>query len=367
MNRFSFILSNNNISTSFLYNFVEHFIVRSFLNCCYRSHYRIEDVLKEVENQFDDLIKTKGEKIQASFFCGISGLRLSGIDEYKLKDNIILRNINEINNPGIHDTISTTTINDEHKVIGCTLEYKIELESLGKILEKNNLFETGNHFIDLFTNLFKHSIILSQNSIYPPINVTFIDMSYPLHNKFPQFNSEVKGFTILEKNQLDEVSVWFCLLNNINLEYVNLTMERIKSAIYNNHNPIASILDAFISWESMFSSKISTTNSVVKSIAIMLERNGYKISKNKLQNLYDLRSDIVHGNPTQNKIVKGNNLNNNLGAIQRETIEIALNVFKALLSDTTLLNKTPNERVVNLLKPEIIECEKCGNKKYKFN
>ncbi len=351
----SYRMANNIVIHYFLFSFIENFIIRSFLNCCYRIRYTLIDLLNEIEIQYNALEKiAKGEVTGISFFCGIYGLRLEGIEEYNLSENIIIRNINEINNPGISHTIATSTTDKHSNIItGCTLEYKASLQSLGRADIINESYTQDNQFLDkIFDNLV-YSHILGLNSIYPPMHITFTDKSLPLHERYPQIiTNKSTEVSILNTDKINKVKEWFDLLNAIDTERIHLALNRIKSAIYNRLNPLDSILDAFIAWESMFSSDISTTNSVVKSISRMLERAGYQISKSKLNDLYSLRSSIVHGNPNNHKLVISNDKNNPFvqqEAIKEQTIDIALKVLKELIIDQSLLTLSPRERVELLL------------------
>jgi hypothetical protein len=165
------------------------------------------------------------------------------------------------------------------------------------------------------------------------------------------------------------IKQWFNLLNSINTEYIKITLSRIKSAIYIRKDPIDSILDSFIAWESMFSSKISTTNSVIISIFTILKRADFSISKTRLTNLYDLRSYIAHGNPSEHKLLISNNQeqpNFQKEEIKKQTLDIALLTLRELIKDKELFFKTPEQRVNVLLNPTLIICEKCGFQKFNF-
>ena len=311
------------------------------------------------------------QAVQVSFFCGIYGLKLDGIKEYQLAENIILRNIDENNNPGIKHTISNaTTDTHSNAIVGCTMEYRVSLKSLGKINDSDYPITENNQFIDkIFYNLIQ-SHILGLHSTYPPIKITFFERGFPLSSQFPQMHENfATGISILSQEQLKVITEWFDLLNNIDTIYISLTLSRIKTSIYNRQDPIDSILDAFIAWESMFSSKISTTNSVVKSIAKILKRTDYKISNTKLVELYDLRSSIAHGNPTEHKLLISKNPEQptfEKEEIKKQTIDIALRVLKELIKDKELFDKTPEQRVQTLLNPALITCDKCQTEKFKF-
>jgi hypothetical protein len=368
----SYKLSNNSFVNSFVNTFVGEFILRCFLNCCYRLKYTLDYLLDEIENQYLGLENiARGETIKASFFCGISGVRLDGVAEYNLTENITLRNIDEKGNPGITRTVSTTNISkDSNVILGCTLEYKTELKSDGKInIADYSYTENAEWLEEIFDNLI-NSHLLGLHSVYPPLKITFVDKGFPLAKQYPKIiENFVVGVTILKQNDLANIKEWFTLLRSVNINYISITLVRIRAAIYSRQNSIDSILDAFIAWESMFSSEISTANSVINSIAKMLERAKYKISKTRLNDLYSLRSSIVHGNPAEHKLLinkKSVHPSSHREEIKKQTIDIALTVLKELLKDKDLFERTPEERVKHLLNPASTECKNCHTQKYKF-
>ncbi len=90
----------------------------------------------------------------------------------------------------------------------------------------------------------------------------------------------------------------------------------------------------------------------------MLEITGYTISKTKLNELYNLRSSIVHGNPSEHKLLIGNNPQKPLlqhEEVKKQTIDIAIRVLKELIIDKSLFEKKPRERVEILLNPKIVD------------
>lgn len=366
---------NNGAVNCFYWNFISKFIERCFLNCCYRLDYSIKSLFNEVENQYKLLIEiSKKKKITSSFFIGIKGLRIIDSNEFYLNENIIIRNINERNNPGIKDTVSTTRDENDNVIDnGCIIEIIVKLTSLGKILENDGIITISNEMNDKTFHCLLYSLLfVKKDIIAPPIQNTFYDCGIPLFKMFPYKKDKFLPVsqTNITKNEFDEIKDWFLILNSKDLSFIKITLERIKFAIYDRHEPIDSLLDAFIAWESMFSSKISTTNSVTKSILKILERTNFKHSKTNINNYYSLRSSIVHGNPYENKIFKGKNsdeISEKIVEIKKEVIQIAVFVVKELLKDNLLYTKKPDERVKLLLNPEIVKCENCQTEKFNFN
>ena len=358
LNKIQCTFENSFIINCYLFNFVDNFLLRSFQNCCYRTKYDLKDFLDDIESQYGNLEKiANNEIIHFSYFSGIYGLRLDGIDEFKLSDNVKIRNINETNNP----CIKNTTSQNLDKILGCTLEYETQTKSIGKSLQTDE----SRTILDNF----QLATILALQTIYPPFNFTFLNNSIPFTYILPRYINNNSIATILSNEQLELIKEWYEILNQTDLNIIDLTLHRIKSAIFNT-DPINSILDAFIAWESMFSSKINTTKSVTKSIKKMLGRDdGYKISDNRLDDLYDLRSKIVHGNPNEHKLIKSKNLQKPLyeqEEVKKQVIEIGLIVLKQLIKDKELINKTPTERVEYLFNPTIDICTECKSRKLKF-
>jgi len=382
---FSFInykLESNISVICHKYSFLSNFIIRSFHNCCYRTKYDMQSFLEEIKYQFSCLKKiAKGELVEISNFCGIYGLKLDGIDEYELSENIIIRNINETNNPGIKNTTSIGSSGSRPKqIIGCTLEFKTKLNPTNEkakihsldstIVLGNNDEHSKNENSDIFEKLifkFISATVISMKSIYAPFNVSFIDKDAPLSSLPSTINEKTYSSLSFFKNQeLDEIKEWFELLDDIDLNYISLTLRRITIAIYGREQPLDSILDTFIAWETMFSSKISTTNSVITSIKSILDRSDYRISKTRLSKLYGLRSNIVHGSHKKHELLNVENSRKQIEIIKMEVIEISIIILKELIKDKSLLLKTPKERVEILLKTKTITCKKCGSHKYEF-
>ncbi|MBK9248614.1 MAG: hypothetical protein IPM69_10990 [Ignavibacteria bacterium] len=375
---------NNDISVfCWSWQFTSSFILRSFQNCCYRVKYNLTNLLDDIENQYIRLKAiANNEEIEVSYFCGVYGLRLEGIEEYNLSDNIIIRNINEVNNPCIQHTISISSSDVYSKVItGCTLEYRVTTAHFNTNIIVDNqdskesdkvedIFNQANHILEDLVNKIAISTVISTRALPAPFKSTFIDQDAPLSMHHPRIipnNSAGMGVSILDMEALNKIKNWFVKLGSIDLSYISLALRRLLASLYNRIDPIDSILDAFIAWESMFNSPISTTKSVVNSIAEILKRSDTKVSKTVLINLYDFRSSIVHGNPLKHDLLNCKNPLQKIESIKTQVIEIAIAVLEELIQDKVLLYLSPQERVVSLLAPTIVYCENCQTKKYNFS
>jgi len=361
--------TENHQISCYVFNFVGNFLLSSFQNCCYRTQYSLEDFLNDIELQYYNLVRlANNEVIDFSYFTGIYGLRLDGVDEFKVSKNVVIRNINEKNNPCAKNTISIGT-NQTHikAILGCVLEYKTNAKLLDKNIQTVEI--NSPNYINAVRNNFQTATILALQTIRAPFSFTFSTDSIPLSSSTPIHTNNNTGMSILSLEQLFAIKEWYEILEKIDLKFVDLTIHRIKSAIYNREYHIDSILDAFIAWESMFSSEISTTKSVTKSIEKILQRAKYEIKSKKLNDLYALRSSIVHGNPKQHELIKSKDPQNPLyeqEKIKEEVISIALTTLKVLVKDKELIEKTPRQRVEYLLAPTTEVCEKCESKKYRI-
>ena len=88
----------------------------------------------------------------------------------------------------------------------------------------------------------------------------------------------------------------FKQFSDVNLEHINIPLQRLKNAIFERSHPEDAIVDAIIAWEGMFSEAFETsfkvTASMAKYLAEPADRDEFY---QRLRKLYALRSDIVHG------------------------------------------------------------------------
>lgn len=372
LNRLEFDFENSDVVRCNIIDFLRRFLFTSFQNCCLRLNYDINSFIDDVINQYKNLERCANkETINFSYFICVSGLRLEEVNEYPLSQNITIKNINQLNNPCLKNTI-TIGSTDKYKsiTVGSIIELKTQTLSHGNT--NNNPMERIIYHkeVDDFVGVFNTAVIIALNTIYPAVKFTFFYNDKPLNqNYFNDFTEykDLSALSILSNSQLSLIQDWYTFLSQIDLNKIELTLHRLKSAIFNRKHPIDSILDAFICWESMFSSDIKTTKSVVNSISIILTRANYQISKKKLNELYNLRSTIVHGNPNEHKLIKSKNPKNPYDEkedIKKQVIDIAIVTLRELIRDNKLLVLTPKERVEYLLNTEIEVCPICETKSY---
>jgi hypothetical protein len=174
----------------------------------------------------------------------------------------------------------------------------------------------------------------------------FIVNGFPLvlcgNTQYSQKNA--KKYVNITKASIDDIKDWYLRLSNIDKQKIQIPLARLNYAIHERDSVEDSIIDAITAWEGMFGGAPETTFKVVGSIAKFLKNiNERKEFLKTLKEIYDLRSDIVHG---KNK----NSMNDeNKERLRSEGIKIGLDCLKKLMIDQELLALPPAERVNKIL------------------
>jgi len=340
----------------------------SFAAICYRGKYGLSDFLKEVEAGVAMLrVIASGSSVRISYFRGIYGLRLDSNVIHRLGDSTTLRNIDDLANPQTQGTMSTGT-NEERSgiLLGCVLEHTQPATRVPIDDSTQNWTISWTHFEKLADDLVM-SVVLSGQHKRAPIGKTFTDIYAPLYRHHSGLRENVRGgITCLSKEDLESVTNWFSLLSAVDVGRVRITLGRLRAAMYERTNPVDALLDFFVAWESMFSTSFSTTNSVVRSMEVMLKRAGRSITRKRLCKLYGLRSALVHGSSDENTHSELLTPQTREG-VRDEACDIALVVLSELLKDNELLQLEPQQRVLRLLNPTEKKCDHCKQPRLKFN
>ena len=308
-----------------------------------------------------------GSRVQVSYFRGIYGMRLDSNVVHHLGDNTTLRNIDDLANPQTQGTMSTGT-NEERSgiLLGCVLEHTQPATRVPIDGSAQNWTISWTHFEKLADD-FVMAVVLSGQHKRAPIGKTFTDIYAPLYRHHTGLRENVRGgITCLSKEDVESVINWFALLSAVDVERVRIPLVRLQTALYERTRPIDALLDFFIAWESMFSTRISTTSSVVRSMEAMLKRAGRSFSRNRLSELYGLRSAIVHGasdGTSHSDLLTPQSRE----GVRDEACEVALVVLSELLKDKDLLPLEPQQRVLRLLNPVEEKCELCNLLRLKFS
>lgn len=347
--RFGYLLENNIMAVNTSISLCAEIITRSFYNCCYRAAYSLTNLLDEVCEDIIRLRKiAKGEDITYSIFQGVYGLKLEGVNELKLSKNCIIRNIDGLDNPLKRINYTTSIMSAESGAgitIGCIVELKLQAKAK-KLLMNTSFTARFDEFQTTMQNL-KFAIVFATKSLRRPMTETFFDINSPMLSIRPcWYRTATANVSIITKTEQEEIKQWFMLLERVNLSHIKVPLRRLQFSIFERDNTEDAILDAFIAWEGMFSREQRTTYAVVNSIWKCYSKStNILLSKRRIGKLYDLRSCLMHGNPTTHKIL----LRESPEDLRNEIVSIGLECLKELLKDNKLLPLSPPERVRCLL------------------
>ncbi|MFF5232065.1 hypothetical protein [Dactylosporangium sp. NPDC000521] len=133
--------------------------------------------------------------------------------------------------------------------------------------------------------------------------------------------------TQLTQTEFDEWMTLYTKLGTKSAKRLELAFGRILRAMSERREPVDMLVDAVIAWENLFGTKEGEpTLRVTSSIAILLEQNFEARAKlrKRLTDIYNLRSDVVHGN---------RNLEYSEYPQCFEALDIAIKVLKVMILD----------------------------------
>ena len=325
-------------------------IMRSFQNCCNRMEYDIESVIQEINRNISLLRDlAKGKEIEYSTFIGIRNLRFHDFKEIDFGCARI-RQIDDISNPSRHTNsiASQHNTNDSKYYSGCVVEVKHKTKIVSNKSEMNYIMTEkiiGKQ--DNILDCVKFSIVFSIMSDRAA-DSTFYESGFPLviPGNYSSSRERPSYFTEVYPKNLDDIGAWFQLLCNKDLSKVKVPLSRLKYAIFERSQAEDSIVDAIIAWEGMFSEAFETTFKVTGSISKFLyESTNRSKFYNRLKDLYNLRSVIVHGKNRSKSLLNKENPEK----LRSEVIKIGLECMKKLLRDEELLELEPSDRVKKIM------------------
>ena len=366
--RVEYALDNSLRVSSSPLNFCGDFLHGAFAACCYRGSYALSDFLKEVESGLAVLRAiAAGTSVKAHYFRGIYGIRLDSSAVHHLGDDTTLRNIDDLANPMTQGTMSTGTTEERSGILlGCVLEHSRPANRVSIDGNVQSWTTSWAHFEKLADDLVM-SVVLGGQHNRAPVGKTFTDIYVPLYRHLPSIRDHVRGgITCLDEAQMESVAGWFNLLRVVDVDRVRIPLQRIRAALYERSSPIDALLDFFIAWESMFSTRVSTTNSVVRSTEAMLQRTDKLITRKRLSELYGLRSELVHGSSDEKSHSELLTPEAREG-VRDEACDVALAVLSELLKDNELLALEPQQRVMRLLSPVEEKCVHCNQPRLRFS
>jgi len=333
-------------------SFAEQIITRSFQNCCNKMCSDLNSLLNEIKINLTQLrALANDEKCIFSSFIGFTGILLpeNTIDLGKIK----IRQLNARPNPSTHSNKLSIKHQTENgtALSGAILEIinETQLESSQTTNTVINYTPNEIRFVQSkVIECLKFALAFSLHKA-DGVNFTFEECAFsmvPVDNYTPLNDHKYVKLVELPKEKLAEFSEWFELLWEKDYNEVRIALDRLNLAIYERKKPKDAIIDGVIAWEALFSEAFETTLKVTGSISKLLYNIEERPDKYKrLKDLYDLRSEIVHGKQVKKSLLKKEDVN----ALKDEIIEIGLSTLKLILKNDNLLKLTTSERIKKVL------------------
>ncbi|EJR3609059.1 hypothetical protein JKP10_15280 [Vibrio vulnificus] len=310
----------------------------TFEKCCFRMSPSMEAYVNEAKHSYKVIHQlSKSGDLDVSIFSGLSGLVLREFDEIDLGD-LVVRKVNIHQN---HiDTIKYTLEMDgvRTNIMGVVIESKYAAKvHRNPDIDKTVSFE--KEFPEALrldnqnrVNNFALALMITKN-IQKPIEVYFSESTF-LFKERCCFNIGNDGFNgpkiVLKQDEVEELKYWYNALSVSKSKHIVKPIQDLQSSILKRNDDKYALLDALISWESMFTTKDRGIKETLKdSISKFLERDTPEF-RERVERLYKLRSDIVHGR--EPRLGEGETL----GGVRKEVTEIALSCLKRLVLDLEL-------------------------------
>ncbi len=310
----------------------------TFEKCCFRMSPSMEGYVNEAKHSYKVINQlSKSGDLDVSIFSGLSGLVLREFDEIDLGD-LVVRKVNIHQN---HiDTIKYTLEMDgvRTNIMGVVIESKYAAKvHRNPDIDKTVSFE--KEFPEALrldnqnrVNNFALALMITKN-IQKPIEVYFSESTFLFKERccFNIGNDVFNGPKIvLKQDEVEELKYWYNALSVSKSKHIVKPIQDLQSSILKRNDDKYALLDALISWESMFTTKDRGIKETLKdSISKFLERDTPEF-RERIGRLYKLRSDIVHGR--EPRLGEGETL----GGVRKEVTEIALSCLKRLVLDLEL-------------------------------
>ncbi|WP_229608412.1 HEPN domain-containing protein [Vibrio parahaemolyticus] len=310
----------------------------TFEKCCFRMSPSMEGYVNEAKHSYKVINQlSKSCDLDVSIFSGLSGLVLREFDEIDLGD-LVVRKVNIHQN---HiDTIKYTLEMDgvRTNIMGVVIESKYAAKvHRNPDIDKTVSFE--KEFPEALrldnqnrVNNFALALMITKN-IQKPIEVYFSESTFLFKERccFNIGNDVFNGPKIvLKQDEVEELKYWYNALSVSKSKHIVKPIQDLQSSILKRNDDKYALLDALISWESMFTTKDRGIKETLKdSISKFLERDTPEF-RERIGRLYKLRSDIVHGR--EPRLGEGETL----GGVRKEVTEIALSCLKRLVLDLEL-------------------------------
>lgn len=237
-----------------------------------------------------ELAERKTTKI--SYFIGLSGIHLANSIK---TNNVLIYPLDSIDNPELHTSRIDfrSTSSDCNILFGAMACIKIPIRVVGPGKEKVSVM-TETKELSIFMNKINLSLFFLKN-ITIGIDFTFAESGFTLNHRASHYQPQAYFHpTMLKNKDLELFTYW---LKKIDTHYKDLeiTFNRLVSAITKNKYSADAIIDGVIAWESLFGGPGETKLKVCGSILKLLDPEDKPKFYKKLIEVYNIRSKIVHG------------------------------------------------------------------------
>ena len=301
---FQFELSNGFEIDEQAHFFPEIIIRRAFQNSCNQMNYTLENCLNELKLLLKSLRElAEGKTVEFSYFFGLPGIRLK--QPIKI-DGLSIYPLDSIDNPGLY--VRYISSHSENKLFGAIACIKISVKAVGQ--NKENICGDKFYFEEYkqekkLMDRINLSLFFSTKK-NTGITQGFTDSGFVFRISGGSFNSRpFYGLHILDNSNFNLFSSWLRKINNSIYDNLQIPLERLILTLTARRNLIDMVIDNVIAWESLFGSQGETTLKVCESILKLLDCEDKKDFYDKLKEVYNARSQIVHGGESNfNKLFK---------------------------------------------------------------
>ena len=289
---FQFKLSNGTQIYHHINSFFETVMWRAFQNSCNQMDYTIENCLNELKlllKNFREL--AEGKQTNFLYFIGLSWIHLE--KSIAMEDGV-LHPLDSIDNPGLHTSLIAS--HENNKLLGAIACIKIPIKVTGPGQEGVSRTVYPDKNISKLIKKINLSLFFSLHKTNGTI-VTFVENGFVLERpgSYGSNSSTFRSFNILEKNDFNTFSDWLKKIDDPIYEKFQIAFERLYLILSERRDPIDSIIDGVIAWESLFGVSGETSFKICGSILKLLNPEDKQEFYKKLKKAYDIRSKIVHG------------------------------------------------------------------------
>ena len=317
-----------------------------YTNCVCKLDISEISILLEIEVALNFLrnIATK-KSVYCSTFTGICGVGFDQTDKIEF-DGLVLKNIAQNDFSGDISSV-TLGVHGNHKRVnfyGLVAETKYLLQSKSKTLSAKNVKANIINDVRLKSDAYKKisdfylAILIVKgdvSSLVTSFEKTGFYFENSQYTRDINCDSKLLPLYLEEIEEVKKIYSDLCICDNKSLSNA---IHNLKNAILSGSSVEDAIMNAFYSWESMFTSSENTTETVVYGISTYSQSDYERVN-----DLYDrYRSYKAHGDTFKIKD------DSSLYEIRDEVLRIATTCLKQMFGDNELMALKPSKRVKKL-------------------